>query len=359
MARIKVAILYGGRSVEHGVSINSARNIAANIDKEKFESLLIGISKQGVWYLNNSVTKDIEQGKKLSLQLNPSAPAFLDESGHSYKVDMIFPVLHGTDGEDGSIQGLLKAMELPMAGTGVLGSSISINKLMAKQVLQQAGLPVGKFLHFYYSEKEKINFKEITIALGLPLMVKSANLGSSVGVSKVKTEADFMMAVEDSFRYDDCVLFEEYIQGREIECSILGNNPPQASLPAEIILDSKYEFYSFDAKYVDGDAVKIDVPAKLDTTTTETIRDVSVKAFQALHGEDFARVDLFLRNDGKIFVNEINTIPGFTDSSMFPVMWKERGLSFTVLITTIIELAAERFEKSKRIERDFQSALKF
>ena len=359
MAKTKVAILYGGRSVEHGVSINSARNIAANIDNNKFESLLIGISKQGVWYLTPSVTKDIEQGKKLSLQLNPAAPAFVDESGNTYKADMIFPVLHGTDGEDGSIQGLLKAMELPMAGTGVLGSSISINKLMAKQVLQQAGLPVGKFLHFFYADKAKINFKELTAALGLPLMVKSANLGSSVGVSKVKTESDFELAVEESFRYDDCVIFEEYIQGREIECSILGNNPPLASLPAEIILNSKYEFYSFDAKYVDGDAVKIDVPAKLNLDVIEKIREVSVKAFQALHGEDFARVDLFLRNDGKVFVNEINTIPGFTNSSMFPVMWKERGISFSDLITKIIELASERFEKSKRIERDFQSALKF
>jgi D-alanine-D-alanine ligase len=246
-----------------------------------------------------------------------------------------------------------------MAGTGVLGSSISINKLMAKQVLQQAGLPVGKFHHFFYADKTKINFKEISASLGLPLMVKSANLGSSVGVSKVKSESEFASAVEDSFRYDDCVLFEEYIQGREIECSILGNNPPKASLPAEIILNSKYEFYSFDAKYVDGDAVTIDVPAKLDHDVTEQIREISVKAFQALHGEDFARVDLFLRNDGKIFVNEINTIPGFTNSSMFPVMWNERGISFSDLITKIIELASERFEKSKRIERDFQSSLKF
>ena len=359
MAKKKVAILYGGRSVEHGVSINSARNIAANIDKEKFDSLLIGISTQGIWYLNQSVTKDIEHGKKLSLQLNPSTPAFVDEDGTIHHVDIVFPVLHGTDGEDGSIQGLLKAMELPMAGTGVLGSSISINKLMAKQVLQQAGLPVGKFLHFYYAEKSKISFNEITATLGLPLMVKSANLGSSVGVSKVKNEKEFMIAVEDSFRYDDCILFEEYIQGREIECSILGNHPPKASLPAEIILSSKYEFYSFDAKYVDGDAVKIDVPAKLDQESIEKIREVSVKAFQALHGEDFARVDLFLRNDGKVFVNEINTIPGFTDSSMFPVMWKERGISFSDLITTIIGFALDRFEKTKRIERDFQSGLKF
>jgi D-alanine-D-alanine ligase len=359
MAKTRVAILYGGRSVEHGVSINSARNIDANIDRERFEPMLIGISKQGTWYLNNRVTKDIEKGKKLSLLLDPSAPAFLDEAGVVYKADVIFPVLHGTDGEDGRLQGLLKAMELPMAGTGVLGSSISINKLMAKQVLQQAGLPVGKFLHFYYSEKAKINFQEITASLGLPLMVKSANLGSSVGVSKVKNESEFMLAVEESFRYDDCVLFEEYIAGREIECSVLGNHPPQASLPAEIILSSKYEFYSFDAKYVDGDAVKIDVPAHLDAATTEKIREISVKAFQALRGEDFARVDLFLRNDGKIFVNEINTIPGFTDSSMFPVMWKERGISFTDLITKIVELASDRFEKSKRIDRDFQSALKF
>jgi len=195
--------------------------------------------------------------------------------------------------------------------------------------------------------------------LGLPFMVKSASLGSSVGVSKVKGQHDFAKAVEESFRYDNGVLFEEFIQGREIECAILGNDPPQASLPGEIIISKKYEFYTFDAKYVDSEAVRIQVPAALDPAQAELIRDVSVKAFQTLCCEDFARVDLFLTANNKVYINEINTIPGFTNSSMFPMMWKERGISFTELITRLIGLALERSERSKRIERDFLSSLKF
>jgi D-alanine-D-alanine ligase len=190
-------------------------------------------------------------------------------------------------------------------------------------------------------------------------MIKSTSLGSSVGVSKVKSEADLKKAVDEAFKYDDCLLAEEFIKGREIECAILGNNPVQASLPGEIIISSKYEFYTFDAKYVDGEAVKIEVPAKLDKKITETIRQYSLKAYQALMCEDFSRVDLFLADNGKVFVNEINTIPGFTNSSMFPMMWQERGLSFTDLITKLIELSLERAKHSSRIQKDFQSALKF
>jgi D-alanine-D-alanine ligase len=190
-------------------------------------------------------------------------------------------------------------------------------------------------------------------------MVKSASLGSSVGVSKVKSRADFEKAVEESFRYDNVVLFEEFIQGREIECAILGNYPPQPSLPGEIVVSKKYEFYTFDAKYVDGEAVRIKVPAPLEPSQSDLIRDLSVKAYQTLFCEDFARVDLFLTADNKVYINEINTIPGFTNSSMFPMMWKERGISFTALISRLVELGFERFEKSKRIKRDFLSSLKF
>ena len=359
MTKIKVAILYGGRSVEHGVSINSARNIAEYLDKNKFEPLLIGISTSGIWHLTSSVSKDIESGEKLSLQLNPKSPGFITEKGVVHSADVVFPVLHGTDGEDGSIQGLLQAMSLPMVGTGVLGSSMSMNKLVAKKILQEAGLPVARFLYYYFEDREQINFKKISDTLGLPFMIKSASLGSSVGVSKVKNEADLKKAVEEAFKYDDCLLAEEFIKGREIECAILGNHPAQASLPGEIIISSKYEFYTFDAKYVDGEAVKIEVPAKLDTAISETIRQHSLKAYQALKCEDFSRVDLFLTEDGRVFVNEINTIPGFTNSSMFPMMWKERGISFTDLITKLIELSLERAKRSARIQKDFQSALKY
>ena len=359
MSRQRIAILYGGRSVEHGVSINSAKNIFEHLDKERFEPILIGISTVGTWYLTREVSKEIDSGEELTLRLNPSSPAFITTSGKSIQVDIIFPVLHGTDGEDGSIQGLIKAMDLPMVGTGVLGSAMAMSKLVTKRLLKEAGLPVADFLYAYYSEKNELQFHQVKEKLGLPFMVKSASLGSSVGVSKVKSKEDFDEAIEAGFRYDDCILVEEYIQGREIECALLGNSPATASLPGEIIISKEYEFYTFDAKYVDGNAVTIEVPAKLDAEIQEKVRALSIRAYQALSCEDFARVDLFLTKEGEVFVNEINTIPGFTNSSMFPVMWKERGISFTGLITRLVELALARFKKSKRIERGFESSLKF
>lgn len=356
----KVAILFGGRSVEHGVSVNSARNIFEHINKDRFEPLPIGISKTGQWFLTNGVTKDIGQGKGLGLILDAQSPGFiLLSSGDRIKADVIFPVLHGTDGEDGSIQGLIKAMDIPMVGTGVLGSSISMNKIIAKRLLEDAKLPVTRFVSFRHNERDQIDFEAIKNTLGLPFMVKSASLGSSVGVNKVNDEAEFHKAVDDSFRYDDSILMEEFVKGREIECAILGNNPPEASFPGEIVINSKYDFYTFDAKYVDPEAVRIDVPAKLDTRIAAKVRDICTNAYKTLCCEDFARVDLFLTEEGKIYINEINTIPGFTNSSMFPMMWNERGIGFTELISRLLDLALERYDRSKRIEREFNSSLKF
>lgn len=356
----KVAILYGGRSVEHGVSVNSARNIFEYIDKKKFEPVPIGISTAGRWYLTEGVDKNIDKGEALGLVLDPIKPGFLILSnGKRFSVDIIFPVLHGTDGEDGSIQGMIKAMDVPMVGTSVLGSSMAMNKIVAKRLLKEAGLPVTKFMTFRFDQKDKITFNAIAKQLGTPFMVKSASLGSSVGVSKVKNKNDFRQAVEEAFRYDDEMIAEEYISGREIECAVLGNFPPEASYPGEVVISKDYEFYTFDAKYVDPNAVRIDVPAKLNKSVAEKIRKASVKAFEALHCEDFSRIDLFLDKKGNIYINEINSIPGFTNSSMFPVMWKERGVSFPELITRLLNLAHERYDRSKRIERGFQSGLKF
>ena len=356
----KVAILYGGRSVEHAVSVNSARNIYEYLDKNQFEPIPMGINKNGQWFLTNGVSKDMEQGKALGLMLDPVSPGFvLLSSGDRFKVDIVFPVLHGTDGEDGSIQGLIKAMDMPMVGTGVLGSALSMNKIVAKRLMRQAGLPVTDFLTFRYAEKDKITFTSISKKLGTPFMVKSASLGSSVGVTKVKNKTDFTKAVEEAFKYDDEMLAEEFVTGREIECAILGNAPAEASYPGEIVISKNYEFYTFDAKYVDPEAVQIHVPAKLSKAIAEKIRAVSVKAYETLHCQDFSRIDLFLDKKGKVYINEINTIPGFTNSSMYPMMWKERGISFSDLITRLLNLAQERYNRGKRIERDFQSALKF
>ena len=353
----RVAILYGGRSVEHGVSINSARNIFEFIDKNKYEPVPIGIDKKGQWYLTDGVSKEMEKGKELAIRLNPASPEFLVlADGTRFKVDIVFPVLHGTDGEDGSIQGMVKAMNLPLVGTGVLGSALSMNKIIAKRLLAEAGLPVSEFMTFRYEEKEKISYNAIVKKLGLPFMVKAASLGSSVGVNKVSSRKDFKAAVDEAFRYDNEMLAEKFITGREIECAILGNNPPEASLPGEVVISKNYEFYTFDAKYVDPDAVRIDVPAKLSKPVAERIRKTCVKAYQTLHCEDFSRIDLFLDKKGKIYINEI---PGFTNASMYPMMWKERGVSFTKLITRLLNLSLERYNRSKRLEHDFKSSLKF
>lgn len=358
MGKKKVAILFGGRSVEHGVSINSAKNIFEYIDRERFEPIPIGISTTGAWYLTKTVSKDIETGEPISLSLDANKPVWKTAT-RTIDIDVAFPVLHGTDGEDGSVQGIFKAMSVPMVGTGVLGSSVSMNKLTSKRLLQQSNIPVAPFLTYSYADKSSLSFETISKELGLPFMVKATSLGSSVGISKVKSKEDFLPAVEDAFRYDNQVMMEKYIKGREIECAILGNDPPEASLPGEIVISDRYEFYTFDAKYVDNTAVSIEVPAKLTPPQQDEIMKLSVKAYQALHCEDFARVDVFLSGDGKVYINEINTIPGFTNSSMYPMMWKERGVSFTDLITKLIDLCVKRDEKSKRIQTDFKSSLKF
>lgn len=357
MTRTRVAILYGGKSVEHGVSINSARNIGQYIDTARYEPVFIGITPEGDWYHTPAVTKSIATGTPVSLRLTEKG-SWVTTEGNVLQADVAFPVLHGTDGEDGSIQGLLRVMNMPMVGTGVLGSSLCMNKLAAKYMLERFQVPVVPYRIIRKSETPP-DFTTLVNQVGLPFMVKAANLGSSVGVSKVKAEPDYHQALADAFEYDDTVLIEEFVTAREIECAILGNDPPQASLPGEIVINPKYEFYTFDAKYVDPDAVAIEVPAKLSTEEAERIRAVSLQAYRMLHCEDFARVDLFLTKDGRVFVNEINTIPGFTNSSMYPMMWKERGINFTDLISRLIELALARHQKSSNVNRQFNSNLKY
>ena len=352
-----VVLLYGGRSVEHGVSVNSAKNIFEFIDRNLFNPVAIGLSASGKWYLKKTVDKDITSGIELTISTDPANAGFYAAS-QFIRPDIVFPVLHGTDGEDGSVQGLLTALQIPFVGSGVLGSALSMNKVIAKQVLMAAGLPVVPFLSYHREEKNNLKFDAFQERFGIPFMVKSASLGSSVGVSKVRTQEEFEKALDESLQYDDEVIIEKFIPGREIECAVLGNEPPAASLPGEIIISKKYDFYDFNAKYVDAEAVEIKVPADLDHATAEQVRQISIQAFKALRCQDFSRVDLFLSKEG-LFINEINTIPGFTNSSMYPMMWRERGLSFTELISKLIEVAERRWKHQNRVERDFKSSLSF
>lgn len=356
MTKIKVGILFGGRSVEHDISIISAQNIAKFIDTSKFEVTLIGIDKSGDWYLCTEVSKKITYGIPLQLSLKASNPSFL-VGGNPLKLDVIFPVLHGTDGEDGSIQGMLKTVNIAFVGSDTLGSAVSMDKLTSKRVLENSGIPVARFLWYTKSDQNKVDYDHIVSSLGIPFIIKPANLGSSVGVYKISQKEGFEEKLNALFQFDNVALIEEFIEGRELECAVLGNENPVASPAGEIILKGDYEFYSFEAKYIDKDAVELVVPAKISEKIESTIKQLSIQSYKAASCKDLARIDLFLKKDGSVIVNEINTIPGFTNISMYPKLIKQLGISYPELISQLLEMAMERHRQNVLISTNFESNL--
>lgn len=326
--KINVGILFGGKSAEHEVSLRSAKNVIDAIDKEKYNPISIKIDKTGKWLLRD---------KEISIVM----PGFLQES-----IDVIFPILHGPLGEDGTVQGLLKLAEIPFVGPGVLGSAVGMDKDVMKRLLRDANIPIGRFL--VKRVGENIDYNLIVEELGLPLFIKPVNMGSSVGVSKVNNEEEFKKAIIDSFQYDAKIIIEENIKGREIECSVLGNEDPIASLPGEVI--PHHDFYSYEAKYIDENGAGLEIPANLEKNIIEQVQKLAVETFKVLNCEGLSRVDFFLAPDNKVIVNEINTIPGFTSISMYPKLWEASGISYTELISRLIQLALERFEKEKKLK---------
>ena len=359
MGKKIVAILFGGRSVEHKVSLKSAKNIYDNIDRTVYDVRLIGISQHGDWYYLSDFDTDIEKGSLLSLNLSQSSnPFYCPETNFDLgKIDIVFPVLHGNDGEDGSIQGLLRTRNIPFVGSGVLGSAVSFDKVCSKRLLDEANIPNAKYLTISIEEKSRNSFEHVKEKLGLPVFIKPVASGSSVGVFKIMDEKSFYESIEDAFQYDNVLLFEEFVEGREIECAVKGNLNPETSLPGEIVVTGGYDFYSFDAKYIDGTGSRLEMPAKLDEAMVEKVQNLAARAYKALYCEDFSRVDMFLTKDGRLLVNEINTIPGFTNISMFPSLWRLSDVSYKSLITQLIEYALEKHERINRIRRDFDSAL--
>lgn len=356
MTKIKVGILFGGRSVEHDISIISAQNIAKYIDSNKFDITLIGIDKSGDWYRCDKVSKEITSGIPIQLSLKGSNPVFL-AADIPFNLEVVFPVLHGTDGEDGSIQGMLKTVGIPFVGSDTLGSSVSMDKLTSKRVLENSGVPVARFLAYTKSEQKQVDYNHIVSTLGLPFIIKPANLGSSIGVYKISKQDGFEEKLNALFQFDNTALIEEYIEGRELECAILGNNNPLASPAGEIILKGDYEFYSFEAKYVDGDAVELVIPAKISKQVEDSIKEAAIKSYKAASCKDLARIDLFLKQDNSIIVNEINTIPGFTNISMYPKLIGQLGISYQDLITQLIEMALERHQEDSQVLTNFESNL--
>ncbi|NJN28086.1 MAG: D-alanine--D-alanine ligase [Cyclobacteriaceae bacterium] len=352
-----VAILYGGKSVEHEISIRSARNVVAHIDKNEYTIVLLGIDKNGGWYLNTDINQPVDAGHAVAIKLDARSPHLIDlVSEQDVQIDVVFPVLHGTDGEDGSVQGMFKTMNLPIIGSGVLGSAIAMDKIISKKILKESGIPVASYIEFKKSSKGNIRFAEVEAQVGLPFMIKSAALGSSVGITMVKSASGFLPALEEGFRYGDKIIIEQFVKGRELECAVMGNEHAQASMPCEIVLVKEYDFYTYEAKYLDEAAVRIDLPANLDEKLAEEVRRISVAAYRALRCDDFARVDLFLTETGEIMVNEINTIPGFTNASMFPMMWQHMGIGYSELISKLISLGIARHQESIATETDFKMA---
>jgi D-alanine-D-alanine ligase len=353
----KVALIFGGRSAEHEISLRSIKNIYEALDKNHFEAFLIGISKEGSWYhigsadslkkmtalTDSTLPRDAQPTSLICQKGKPSF--YLLEKNISFDVDVAFPVLHGTFGEDGTIQGLFKMMNLPFVGTGVLGSSMGMDKEIMKRLLTYAGVPNAPYQVLHKSKP--VNFEEIKNKLGLPFFIKPASSGSSVGVHKIKTKEDFEPKLKDAFLYDEKVLAEEFIQGREIEISVLGHNDsPKASLPGEIILH--HEFYSYEAKYLDAQGATTQVPADLKKEEIKRIQDLALKTYELLCCDGFTRIDFFMKKSGEVFVNEINTIPGFTSISMYPKMWEASGITYSNLITQLIELGLEKHKRDSQ-----------
>lgn len=357
--KLRVGVLFGGRSAEHEISIISAKNVVQAIDKQKYDVVLIGIDKQGRWYRNDDagVLERADRPKAIRFARETNALALVP--GNRAKqwlrlasrktekpVDVVFPILHGTFGEDGTVQGLLKMADIPFVGASVLGSAVGMDKDAMKHLLRDARVPTPRWLTA--RSPNEINFDSAVRELGLPLFVKPANCGSSVGISKVKDEKQFAAAVKDAFRYDRKILVEEFIEGREIECSVLGNDDPIASVPGEIV--TRHEFYSYEAKYLDDKGAALEIPAQIPDSVVADIQRIALRAYKALYCEGMGRVDFFLRGDREVFVSEINTIPGFTKISMYPKLWEASGIGYSELIDRLIQLALERYEKEKKLK---------
>lgn len=363
--RIRVAILFGGKSAEHEVSLQSAKSIVEALDTEKYEPILVGIDKSGRWLLPDQSNSLLHTGDPKLIKLNKGADsvALVPQSNGVFlnmtqnkkgpTVDVVFPALHGPFGEDGTTQGLLKLANVPFVGAGVLGSAVGMDKDVQKRLLKEARIRVARFSVFHSGET--VDAKTVAEEFGLPLFVKPANLGSSVGITKVKKTDELSGAIQRALQYDRKVLVEECIDGREIECAVLGNDHPQASVPGEVIVHD--DFYSYEAKYVDEHGAALEIPAKIPAEIAATLQRLALTTFAVLGCEGMARVDFFLKPGGEALVNELNTIPGFTKISMYPKLWEASGMPYPELIDLLIQLAIERFEKEQKLKTSYETEI--
>lgn len=367
-SKLTIGVLYGGRSGEHDVSLCSAASVVAALDKSKYNVVAIGLDRDGRWYVQPEPEMVAHKafGKVLSLkkqglwlvnhfeQKNKLHLYNMEAGGKKVVIDLVFPVLHGTYGEDGTLQGLLELARVPYVGVDVAGSAVGMDKDIAKRLLKEAGIPVVPWITISRHEWQRTPTQILRRAqkeLGLPLFVKPLCTGSSVGINKVKAKNELAGYIEYAFQFDTRVMIETGIDCREIECAVLGNDEPQASILGEIL--PTHEFYSYDAKYLDPDGARMNIPAKIPAGLAAAIRKCAVAGFRALNCNSMARVDFFLeRKTGRFYLNEINTLPGFTSISMYPKLWAATGLSYSRLLDKLVELALARHREKLAIKTD-------
>jgi D-alanine-D-alanine ligase len=333
--RVRVAVLLGGRSSEHEISLNSARSVLEALDPERYETVTVEIGRDGRWELGAG-SDDGSVAETLPVPTS-KVPATLGE------VDVVFPVLHGPFGEDGTVQGLLELAGVPYVGAGVLGSALAMDKDVFKAVMRDRGIPVTRNITIRQGGKPQNPF-------GFPVFVKPARLGSSVGITKVNSEEELAPAVELAFAHDEKVLVEEFVPGVEVECGVLGNEKPLASLPGEIVSHGfeGRDWYDYSAKYDEG-GMDLIVPPRLPQQTIERIQDLAVRSFVAGECEGMARVDFFVRDDGEVLLNELNTIPGFTATSVYAKLFEDSGIPYPELVDRLVQLALDRHERRSRL----------
>ncbi|OCT16051.1 D-alanine--D-alanine ligase A [Paenibacillus pectinilyticus] len=375
--KIRIGLIYGGKSGEHDVSLQTALAVMKAVDFTKYEITPFYISKKGEWRSGAPLLGPAESREVLTFSTgadagapasNALAPIFggiqtkgdvaisTASGAEDVGLDVVFPLLHGTFGEDGTIQGLLEMANIPYVGAGVLASAVGMDKVMMKKVFAQEGLPQCIFRHFTRTEWEKnraYHLMELETAVGYPCFVKPANLGSSVGISKARNQEELIAAVAFAFQYDRKVIVEENIDAREIEVAVLGNDEPIASVVGEIV--SSNEFYDYKAKYLDGKSAMV-IPAEISQEISDEVRQLATRAFLAVDGSGLSRVDFFLgKTDQKIYINEINTMPGFTPFSMYPLLWQETGKPYKELLDDLIRLALERHAAKQNIQYSFDA----
>ncbi len=352
MNKLNVALIFGGKSGEHEVSLASSASIYTHIDKSKYNIFTIGITKDGRWMYYEGNEENIRNGewvnlanKNVEINLVPvgnKEVGIVFEDGRLEKIDVLFPVLHGPYGEDGTIQGLFEISQIPYVGCGVLASSVGMDKLICKKVFTQIGLPQVDYTDTHKSVFNKYTQEEldkIEEKLNYPIFVKPANLGSSVGISKANNREELLSGINEALKFDARIVLEQGIDAREIEVAVLGNNEVKASIAGEI--KPAKDFYDYEDKYINGSST-YDIPANINETDMENIRKMAIEAFKSIDGKGLSRVDFFIdKNSGEIFINEINTLPGFTSISMYPKMWEETGLNYSSLIDSLIQLALD------------------